>query len=343
MLREATLLGSKRADRDGAGPTNGLSMNEWMPYYPDELAWLYNECGVFSLAQGQSFDALAMFDAALRVAKLIEGEGDQPIRRRIMLNLAVCAVNRGRPNEARRLLEEIASNRNEDDVVLLVCEGYLGVLEHIEGNHDAALIHYERAIEGLTQLNRSRALSLFLRHRGDLYRHKREFERADRDFADSIDRARLSGSEDMSWFAIVARVRMEIATEIDFKSVLRKLEGADGYAEAMELPQLAAEVSFVHAQILLRQGETALAGERATRALRIATLNGLTIRAIAYRSLLSDIHRARGWETLAHKIKANALHAARNAGYRLLLQRHPTDRSTDDDDDRIAYPRRLSI
>jgi tetratricopeptide (TPR) repeat protein len=338
MIREARLLAKARTD----GLAKRKPIDEWMPYYPDELAWLYNESGVFSLAQGQSFDALAMFDLALRVAKRIEGEGDQPIRRRIMLNLAACAINRGRPNEARRLLEEIASSRHEDGVVLLVSEGYLGSLEHIEGDHDAALVHYEKAIGGLTRLNRSRALSLFLRYRGDLYRHKRDFERADHDFANAIDRARLSGSEDMAWFAIVARARMEIATETDFKSVIRKLEGAERYAEAMELPQLTAEVSFVHAQILLRQGETALAGERATRALRIATLNGLAIRAIAYRSLLSDIHRARGWDALAYKIKANALQAARDAGYRLLLQRHPTDRSPDDDDDRIAYPRWLS-
>lgn len=306
-------------------------MDEWRPFYPDELVWLYNECGVFSLAQGQMFDALAMFDTALRLAARIDGDGDSPIRRRILLNLTLCAINRGRPNEAKRWLEEVRAAPKEDPTIQFLAEGFMGVLKHISGEHDQAEVHYGTAIDGLIDLGRSRAASLFLRHRGDLYRHKGRIEDAQRAFADAIDHARFSGSEDMAWFAIVAKTRMEATHKPDFKTLLKRLEGAESYAEAMEMPQLTAEAAFVHAQILLRQGETALAAERASRALRIAGLNGLTIRAIAYRSLLSDIHRERGWETIAQRLKADTLQAARNAGYRTLLQRHANDSSMDDD------------
>jgi tetratricopeptide (TPR) repeat protein len=324
MLREAERLSSQ-------------TMDEWRPYYPDEIAWLYNECGVFSLAQGQSFDALSMFDAALRFAGRIEGKGDSPNRRRILLNLALCAINRGRLNEARRWLAEVESGVEEDEAVRLVAKGFKGILHYIGGEHDEAMDHYGSAIRGLTDLGRSRAVSMFLRHRGDLHRHKRRFEEANQDFSNAIDHARFSGSEDMAWFAIVAKTRMEAAQKANFKALVKRLEGAEAYADAMELPQLSAEASFVHAQILLRQGETALAAERASRALRIATLNGLTIRAIACRSLLSDIHRERGWEALAQKIKADALQAARNVGYRALLQRHANDSSVDDDNSSVPF------
>src|SRR5262249_37416229 len=158
--------------------------------------------------------------------------------RRILLNLTMCAINRGRPNEARRWLQEVEAATHEEPVVRLVAEGLKGVLQSIGGEHDGAVVHYTNAIEGLIDEGRSRAASLFYRYRGDLYRHKSRFADADRDFSDAIDHARLSGSEDMAWFAIVAKTRLETTQREDLKTLVKRLEGAELYAEAMELPQL---------------------------------------------------------------------------------------------------------
>ena len=330
QIERAARLEAARTNRGTRSPTGKSSQPSWwMPFYPDEIVWLLNECGIFSLARGQSFDAISMFEAALEAAAEIEGSGNQPIRRRILLNLGVCAINRGRATEARRLLNEVSQAKSEDLTLRLIADGFLGLLDHLGGAHDSAHRQYDSAIDGLTRLGRSRPVSMFLRNRGELHRHNGNYEDAKKDLSAAIDHARLSGSEDMAWFAIVAKVRLETVQRSEFGQAVRILETAENYADAMDIPFLKSEISFVHAQILLRQGETALASEKATQALRIATLNGLTLRSIAYRSLLADIHTERGWAEPAKRIKAHALQAAGNAGYRLLLQRHPSEARTD--------------
>jgi hypothetical protein len=92
------------------------------------------------------------------------------------------------------------------------------------------------------------------------------------------------------------------------------LDEAERYGDAMELPMLTAEVYFVHSQILRTQGETALAGDKATRALQIATLNGLVLRSITYRNALAHIHREREWTEEADRMRSHVQRAAANAG-----------------------------
>ena len=71
----------------------------WSPFYRDEIMWLYNECGVFSLAQGNMHDAHALFGQALQQAR----GASSPMRRRLLLNQELAAMHRGRLPEARRV------------------------------------------------------------------------------------------------------------------------------------------------------------------------------------------------------------------------------------------------
>jgi tetratricopeptide (TPR) repeat protein len=328
MLREALRLEEEKARQSHGAPSLHVRTEEWNPYYPDEIVWLFNECGVFSLAQGQCYDAVAMFDAALAEARKIEGSGAGPIRRRILINLGACALYRGRPNEARRVFSEVENETSEDATVRAIAKGYLALLDHLGGEHDTALRGYTDAIKSLREHGRSRPVSMFLRHRGDLHRYKGDVAQAERDFDEAIDHARRVGYEDMVQFAVVARVRMRLAEATAgtttstalFKELLKLLDGAERYADAMELPYLRADAAFVHAQVLLGQGETGLAAENATRALRIATMCGLVLRSIAYRSLIAEIYIARGWTDEGARMKAQVLQAASNAGYRHLIQ-----------------------
>jgi hypothetical protein len=66
--------------------------------------------------------------------------------------------------------------------------------------------------------------------------------------------------------------------------------------------------------LLLMQGETSRAGQLVTRALRIATLNGMTLRSINYRLLLARIRKARDQTDEADRIRDQALAAARRIG-----------------------------
>ncbi len=322
MLRKAADI---KEEAPVAASTSGgpvASAPPLHPFYPDEVAWLLNEVGVFSLAQGQCYDAVALLEKAKLYASSIEGEDGGSMTRRILVNLGACAINRGRPNEARQLLQKVCRETEEDETVRMIAHGYLGVLDHLAGATDLAFRRYGEAISRLSDLGRNRPVSLFRRYRGELHRHMRDFKAAESDFVAAIDRAREARYEDMANFAIVSRARMMVARgrASDFKEVAKTLETAERYAESMELPMLKSEVSFVHAKLLLKQGETAIAGEKATRALRIATLNGLILRTVAYRELLVEIYLERGWLEQAKRMKLQVLQAAKDTGYMLITQ-----------------------
>lgn len=322
MLRQAAVLSKEAAAAQHQSGGAGASLSDPEPFYGDEIIWLLNEIGVFSLAQGQCYDAVALLEAAKLQALSIEGEAGGPISRRILVNLGICAIHRGRPNEARELLGKVERASEEDETVRMIAHGYLGVLDHLSGSTELALRRYETAIDRLSELGRNRPVSVFRRHRGELHRHRRDFEAAEKDFVAAIDRARQAGYEDMATFAVVARARMHIARSnaADFKEVARTLDAAERYADAMDLPSLKCEISFVHAKLLLKQGETAIAGEKAIRALRIATLNGLVLRSVAYRELLADIYLERGWLEQAKRMRLQVVQAAKNTGYQLITQ-----------------------
>ncbi|MDC7788089.1 SIR2 family protein [Rhodoplanes sp. TEM] len=327
MLHRAAALGGTPT-RDGETEPSTASPSH-LPFYRDEIVWLFNECGVFGLAQGSLVDTIAMLDAALRAARRIEGPAGGPIRRRVLLNVAECDIMRGRLKKARRLLDEVRRESSEDETIRLIAGGYTALLDHLGGARDTAIRGYGTAIKGLVRLGRSRSVSLFLRHRGQLHRDMEDYDKAGEDLSASVNYARRSGFEDMAHLAMVAKARMNVARQHDLRQQTRCLEEAERYAGAMDIPILTAEASFVHAQILLQQGETALASDKAVKAIRIATLHGQYLRSIAYRSLLADILRERGWTDEATRIKGQALQAARSIGYRLLLQRHMTDSGSD--------------
>jgi uncharacterized protein YdbL (DUF1318 family) len=187
----------------------GGRVSDWHPFYPDETVWLFNECGVFSMAQGQCHDALHAFRAALREARGIEGPRG-PIRRRICIKLGALAIERGRPYQARRWLEDVHVQANEDETVRMIAQGYLANLDHNDGSLDAALTSYNEAVDTLLRLGRSRPVRLFLRRRGDLRRHIRDYPGAKSDFVAAINYVRRAGYEDMARLAEVSLARLQV-------------------------------------------------------------------------------------------------------------------------------------
>ncbi|MBI1405082.1 MAG: hypothetical protein GC145_03030 [Caulobacter sp.] len=141
------------------------------PFYAEEIVWLYNECAVLSLVQGKLSDAQALLEAALRAAKRIEPDETGALHVRLLLNKAVVDIERGHGFQAKEYLTRIVDMVGEHPVPPMIAEGYLGLISHLAGEVDAALARYERAIRDLSAVGRSRAASIFSRHRGDLLRN----------------------------------------------------------------------------------------------------------------------------------------------------------------------------
>jgi tetratricopeptide (TPR) repeat protein len=289
------------------------------PFYRDDIVWLYNECGVFSLAQGQLHDAGALFSMAKRGARGIEGTVVGPIGRRIRMNSALAALERGRFGQAARDWSEIIGTPDEDETVRMTARGYMGLLHHIGGDASTAMVCYDAAIARLESLKRPRPVSIFLRHRGNLLRSLNKLGDARRDIERAYATASAAGLQDLLWLAHVELAALDIhdpQKRGDSGAIIKKLEEAEKYADKMDIPRLTCHVMSVYASLLLAQGETGRAGQLVTRALRIATLNGMTLRGISFRILLASIRRARGRMEEADRIRDQALAAARRIGYR---------------------------
>ena len=132
-----------------------------LPFYSEEVVWLYNECAVLSTVEGRLSDAQALFSAGLEAAKRIEPDETGPLHVRILLNRSICDIERGHGSDARAVLQSIATIRNEHVVPPLIAKGYLGLIDHLAGEISQAETRYREAISGLAAINRSRAASIF--------------------------------------------------------------------------------------------------------------------------------------------------------------------------------------
>lgn len=292
----------------------------WPPFYRDELVWLYNECGVFSLAQGEIYDAHALLGMAATINRRIEGGDNGPVGRRLALNRCICQIERGRLDDAEDGFGRIFSSEREE-LLKEVARGYLGLVHHIKGRLDVAERLYEESIGALVAMDRFRPVSILKRHYGDMLRLVGRFEDAEREYRAAERGATAGGNMDLVHMAQVTMARLRFAQGIVDDTARRLLDEATAYADTMELPRLKAESLFARGEALLHSGETTLAGDFAVRALRIATLNGLALRKAAYAELMVRIYRARGDDHAADVLLAKTIKAARGQGYNVLINR----------------------
>ena len=164
------------------------------PLYAEELAWLYNECGVLSLMQGKLHDATLLLKKCDDVIRAPSGlsapeRGDANIEEdifrgfriepktgggalwaRVNLNRAIVQIERGRLQQARSTLERIEAIEDEHPSIRFTAVGYLGLIAHLGGDRVTASERYSLAFAELIAVDRVRAASIFKRHHGDLLR-----------------------------------------------------------------------------------------------------------------------------------------------------------------------------
>jgi len=298
------------------------AVSEWPPFYRDDIVWLVNECGVFSHAQGQAYDASALFWLAGRLARDIEGLRSGVMRTRIVLNDAWCCIDRARLDDAEAKYNEVIGSHSEEHLLRLVARGGLALVNHIRGRTDMAKSQYEETIRDLEPLNRLKPLSLFQKCLGELKRHMGMYEAAETDLVKAVQIAEAGGYIEFVHEAQVSRVRNAINLRGSEPARLTEiLDAAQNYAERMDLGRLLCEVLRARAELLIAQGQSAVAAQFATRAIRIATLNGLTLRKIAHLELLARIEQYRGNYVGAARLDARIVRAARHVGYNLTVER----------------------
>jgi tetratricopeptide (TPR) repeat protein len=303
--------------------------SDWPPLYRDEIMWLYNECGVFSLAQGNVHDAHALFGRALSQGKRIEGRHGGPMRRRILLNDGLAALHRGRLNEARRDFQE-AMDAHEDPTIRYAAMGYLGSCHHLGAELERAEQLYAEALDHLLAIPRLRAASIVACNFGNLHWHLERVPDAERMYEKSVRLAVAAGSVDLAHLHRVAQTRIlrqDPADTASLREARRYLDDAEAYANQMDLPYPLADVLNAHAEIQLLHKDAKAAGIYATRALRIARLSGLRLRKLAFLEGMTRIYRERGQAEAASRLLERIMQSARDIGYLLLAERAQRERS----------------
>lgn len=288
-------------------------------FYPGELVWLYNECGVISLAQGKLPDAELMLSQAEIVVRALETDDTGSLQIRIRLHTALVHFERGRPHLARRVLEPISSRLGGHDVPPLLAKYGLGMIAHVGGDYDQASRLYREALEGLLRIKRSRAAAFVLVRLADLslrMRNREDPQSAYREVEQAISLAQQGGHEDLRHLAVLALVRLRIqASDFAGPSLFEPLNSAQRYATDMDIPRLACEVHELRARLLYKQGENVLSAAEATRSLEIAGLYDLKLLKARGMLTLAKIYHRRGDLAGAASLVARGKEIATSADY----------------------------
>jgi tetratricopeptide (TPR) repeat protein len=304
------------------------------PFFAEEIVWLYNECGLLCLIQGKLEAAAGLFRRALRAARQIEAQIERgALWSRVHLNLAMVDIERGRIRDAKAYLTLIRDTRDENPILRLLAQGFIGLTEHLAGDLDLAERIYKDVILDLERYGQSRSIAIFSRHLADLYRlqgkPKREAAHAAVDRA--IARAAQGGHEDIRQLGRLSRVRLQIderATD-NTGGIQRELDSIERYGRQMGMPRILADVAHARALHLLDLGETHHASTLAATSLEIATANDLRLRQVTALSLLAKTCERRGLGESAASLTARAEQLAESCNFasaRGNSSRRPTSR-----------------
>lgn len=288
--------------------------------YADELAWLYNELGMLSYAQGSAHDAYALFRIGQDINEIAERQTKGPRWCQSELNLAGVHIESANLQRARYHLENALRGARDirDDHVMARVSGYLGLLNHLSGNYSEAANLYDEAIEKLRAQGERRGLSIFLRHRGDLRRKQKRSGEAAADVRDSIVIAESGGHLDLVQYARVAEANLRRSRhDATANDVL--LPALD-FARQVGLPKLEADTLKVQAQLALEHGEVEVAVRLALRSLAIAVASGMQLRVTAGLVLMGRVARKRGDWGAARSILGSAIALGYEQGYQLQIE-----------------------
>jgi len=306
------------------GPTKYLSKDGIL--YADELAWLYNEYGLSAYCQGALHDAYARF----RVAQDINGVAERgtcgPRWIQSEMNLGLVELERGHLSRAGYHFKDavcIASGVKDPEVAARA-RGYLGLVQHLSGDYSNAERLYTESIGNLTKVGNFRGLSIFTRHRSNLFRLRSKYPEARRDIDESISAAETGRHTDLLHYSRVAAANLYRATAeppMSKHTSETVMESALYFARTVGLPKLEADIASVRGMIALDQGDTQFAAQLAIKSLGIASLFGMRLRLTGSLVFLGRVTRMRGELQTAVNILRSAIELAKQQSYVLQLEK----------------------
>ena len=301
-----------------------VEMGELNAFYRDEIIWLYNECGVICLVQGNLLDAVGLFRHAILRNREIEGFGEAGAQHcRISLNLAVVQIERGRLSAAINRLDPILTHREPGTDLHAMATGYRALIHHLQGESDLAQKGYQEALTVLRTQRDSRAASIFCRHFGDLYRLLKKPELSAQLLDEATALAESGGHEDLHKKAQLSRIRFEIVQDKhgSVREHLHHLRQIESYAETMDMPTLFCEATHIHAELLLNQGETTLAGKLLQKVIATAKRNGMELRVTSALTLYGRVMLSRNQPETGRKLLLTALDMTKRLGIQVEIDR----------------------
>jgi hypothetical protein len=291
------------------------------PFFAEEIVWLYNECGLLCLVEGRLEAAAGLFRRAWRAAQQLEpGKEHGALWCRIHLNLAIVEIERGQIRAARHNLEAIRTMPDENPILRLLAHGLFGMTEHLMGNLSGAEAIYTHVIADLQAYGQSRAIAIFSRQLGELYRRQgvASFDKSEVAIESAIERAHQGGHEDIRQLAKLSRARLRIDRLTDKQvvgHVQEELDAIERYGYSMGMPRIVAEVAYARSSYLLSLGETHYAMSLAADSLELATANDLRLRQVTALALLAKSCEHRGMQAASEPLRLRAAELAEACDY----------------------------
>ncbi|MEO1457808.1 MAG: SIR2 family protein [Pseudomonadota bacterium] len=305
------------------------------PFYRDEVAWLYNECGLTALTQGRILQAIPFLERARfvithqRTTPESDSHAYHATDRRILLNLSVALIEGGRLSEARDVLERLTRSsahvdRSTPSQTATFASAYLALCDHMAGSIERAERAYVEVISMFNDRRQLRPVSIFNRHLGELYRLRRNFDKALVCADLAVTAASQAEQKDIQQLARVSRAQILLASG-EQAGIGGALNDALDYAREMNLYRLQADALIVRAQLRILRGETDRAGIAAAEAIRLSLEGGLRLRKLGALHLHAKAARIRGAEALANRVLIETKREAEQIGYQTLAARVAED------------------
>ncbi|HVI72298.1 MAG TPA: hypothetical protein VM656_12545, partial [Pyrinomonadaceae bacterium] len=246
--------------------------NKVGPFYADELAWLYNEIGLTSYAEGTMLDAYAVWEQGYEINRVIDSfeEGGRYLFQSLC-NLGAVYVHYGHLNTAElylRQAEHINYYLKDEDHAGRIT-GYLGLVQHLRGDLQQADEKYAEALEKLKLARNPRAESIFLRHRADL-----KIQQNDLDMAGRLVQTSRSLAEAERYPELIAYARLCLGhvyrKQKEYPKAQREYNAVYDEGRRIGMRRLQAEALTELSRLAMDLGDAQVARERAIESLRIA-------------------------------------------------------------------------